>query len=326
MSQRNSDTSSQNSPRMSRGSVSLSSPSHTLLKRACSKTAKGSSIIKKDGSVIITKNGKIVTVRPDREVRRDRSFSGFEDLKVRHENGVTKSLSELNMNDKIELTPLLHHSLQVKGVNGAGNVRISPTRMQFSHSSLTKIDSVDENELESHQMGNRLRIPSRLDRQISQSSDAVSGYPGAVTQPAISQSERSNSPSVSIKSDLDDVFVQSPEKLGPMYHSQDGLLDSMPLQPVLKDSVSKARSENNLDSAENVSHKTKSKVTNSSKNIAYKVPMLRCPSVEKLDVAASIPRCSSDASSVRRLMPRSPLFVRRWLSNKLIDQSSKVKM
>lgn len=324
LSRRMSDTSSQNSPRMSR-SWSTSSPTHTLLRRATSKTAKGSSIIRKDGSLIITKNGKIISVRRDTDaVKRDRSFSGFEDMKIRNKNGVTKSLSELNVNDTIELTPLLSRNLQ--SVSSASPACNTPTRMKFSHTSLTKIDSVDENEGDSQQQGNRLKIPGRLDRQLSQSSDAVVNCAREVTQPKIlTPSDRSNSPSISVKSDSDDVFVQSPDKLNPTYHSQDGLLDTMPLKPVLKDSYQIARSENNLDSAEKAADKKTKPKVNSSTNISYQVPLLRYPSVEKLDIRTSIPRCSSDASTTRKLMPRSPLYIRRFLSNKRVDQQAKMK-
>ena len=311
-------------------SLSTSSPTHTLLRRATSKTAKGSSIIRKDGSLIITKNGKIISVRRDTDsVKRDRSFSGFEDITIRRTNGVTKSLSELNVNDKVELTPLLQRDIQELVQNNTNHACNMPTRMKFSHSSLTKIDSVDENEIET-QHGNRLKIPGRLDRHLSQSSDAVANIPtGEDTLPIIlTPSDRSNSPSISMKSECDDVFVQSPDKLNPTYHSQEGLLNTMPLEPVLKDSNQFARSENHLDSMEKgkiPETKSKVKVTNSSSNISYKIPLLRYPSIEKLDTHAAIPRCSSDATTVRKLMPRSPLYIRRFLSNKRIDQPAKQK-
>lgn len=330
MSRRDSDASSQNSPRMSR-SMSTSSPTHTLLRRATSKTAKGSSIIRKDGSLIITKNGKIISYRHDADsVKRDRSFSGFEDLENRRNtNGVTKSLSELRIGDRVELTPLLKRNDGVSSISSPTSGSSTPPRMKYSHTSLTKIDSVEENETnDSQPAGNRLNIPaSKLDRQLSQSDTAVALLPGGATKPAIvAPSEKSNSPSVSIRSDLDDVFIQSSEKLNPVYHSQDGLLNTMPLTPVLKDSNQIARSENDLDKDSELAEKvTKIPASNSSTNIAYKVPLLRCPSIEKLDTPTSIPRCSSDAGSIRKLQPRSPLYIRRWLSNKLVDQPSKAK-
>ncbi|XP_045168470.1 neuromedin-K receptor-like isoform X2 [Mercenaria mercenaria] len=322
--QRNSeDCSSLNSVHLSR-TTSVSSPSHTLLRRATSKTAKGSSIIRKDGSVIITKNGKIISVRRDMDsLKRDKSFSGFEDVKARHTNGLSKCYSEVNMTDKgtVELSPLLKTN---NNIGGYKSPRRSPltsrdnVNTKFGHTSLTKIDSVDETETEFNE--NRLRLPQR---QLSRPSQSMTILPREETSPSIhSQENLSNSPSV--KSDLDDVFV-SP--VPTIYSSQEGMLNSMSLQPVIKDKKKLAKSDNQLDEIESLDASTISKSKKSlskSSNVVYKVPLLRYPSVEKLDVPSQIPRCSSDASSIPKLgLPRSALHVRRWFSNKNIDNTQK---
>ncbi|XP_060574844.1 melanopsin-like isoform X4 [Ruditapes philippinarum] len=319
------DCSSLNSVHLSR-TTSVSSPSHTLLRRATSKTAKGSSIIRKDGSVIITKNGKIISVRRDIDsLKRDKSFSGFEDMKTRHTNGLSKSFSELDMNEKrkIEFSPLLKAN---NNLGGQRSPRRSPltsrdnVNSKFGHTSLTKIDSVDETETEFND--NRLRLPQR---QMSRPSQSLTILPGEETSPSIhSQENLSISPSV--KSDLDDVFVQSPEPV--VFSSQEGMLNSMTLQPVVKDKKHLAKSDNQLDdinSTESSDIKKSKKSLSRSTNVVYKVPLLRYPSVEKLDVHSQIPRCSSDASSIPKLIPRSQLHVRRWLSNRNVDTTQKSK-
>ena len=325
--QRNSDDcSSLNSVHLSR-TTSVSSPSHTLLRRATSKTAKGSSIIRKDGSVIITKNGKIISVRRDVDsLKRDKSFSGFEDMKTRHTNGLSKSYSELDMNDKrkIEFSPLLnsknnlgvHRSPRHSPLTSRDNVN-----SKFGHTSLTKIDSVDETETEFND--NRLRLPQR---QLSRPSQSLTNFPREETSPTI-QSQDNLSISPSVRSDLDDVFVQSPEPV--IFSSQEDVLKSMSLQPVVKDKKKLAKSDNQLDdihdSREALDIRKNKKSLSKSSNVVYNVPMLRFPSIEKLDVCSEIPRCSSDASSIPKLVPRSQLHVRRWLSNKNVDSTQKSK-
>lgn len=309
---RNSEYSSQTSLHTLR-TASVSSPTHTLLRRATSKTAKGSSIIRKDGSVIITKNGKIISVRRDTDsVKRDRSFGGFEDLKTRH-NGVSKSLSEINAVDNIEMSPLL----KVKKKRSPGYSPNSSSEnfiKNFGHPSLTKIDSVDENEIEAK--GNNLRPPERHLSKKSRSLSEITGEEGSPS--VVSQDNKSYSPSV--KSESDDVFVQSPVII--TFGSQEGMLNAMPLTPAFKDHSRIAKSDMQLDtqnSTEHLTRKQKGKVAKSSCSV-HKPHVLRYPSVERLDVQSPIPRCSSDASTIRRLMPKSPLYVRRWLSNKAVDK------
>lgn len=301
--------------------TSVSSPSHTLLRRATSKTAKGSSIIRKDGSVIITKNGKIISVRRDADsVRRDRSFSGFEDMKARQTNGVSRSYSERNIIDKdrVDLIPLLKIRNSVSRSPLSSNENVNS---KFGHTSLTKIDSVDESEIESQD--NKLLPP---ERQLSSQSQSLTLLPReGSSAPILPQRNKSNSSSV--KSDLDDVFIQSPVRI--TYNSQEGMLNAMPLQPTIKAQVKLAKSDMqlNIDISASASNKAGSNALSPSKssNVVSKVPLMRYPSVEKLDVQFGIPRCSSDASTIRKLLPKSPLYVRRLLSNKNVDQTEKSK-
>lgn len=313
------DGSSLNSIYISRN-TSVSSPSHTLLRRATSKTAKGSSIIRKDGSIIITKNGKIISVRRDVDsIRRDKSFSGFEDIKDRQSNGMSKSFSELHMTDKekVELSPLLN----IKYSHRSPFSSRDNTCTKFGHTSLTKIDSVDETEVVEHH-GNHLHPPQR---QLSRHSQSLTILPREETSPSVlSQENSSNSPSV--KSDLDEVFIQTPVIV--TSSSQEGMLNAMPLQPVTKDKRNISKSDNRLDEREAKEPAANLKDRQSlakSSNVVFKIPLLRYPSVEKLDVPSQIPRCSSDASSIQKLSPRSPLYIRRWLSNKNVDNTQKSK-
>lgn len=312
---RSSDCSSQNSLHTLR-STSVSSPSHTLLRRATSKTAKGSSIIHKDGTIIITKNGKIISVRRDIDsIKRDTSFGGFEDLKTRH-NGVSKSLTEINAVDNVELSPLLQVTKKRSSPGHSPHSSSENFYKNFGHTSLTKIDSVDETETECKD--NKLRPPESHSSRNSQSLL----FPGEDTSPGIlSQENKSNSPSV--KSDLDEVFIQSPVII--TFGSQEGMLNSMPMTPVCKEAKKIAKSDMQLDiESKEKSGKEMKNMSKSSHNV-QKIPVVRYPSVERLDVQSFIPRCSSDASTIRKLLPKSPLYVRRWLSNKTVGNDQKSK-
>ncbi|KAJ8313838.1 hypothetical protein KUTeg_008399 [Tegillarca granosa] len=68
---------SQISARISRNSTASNISSHKLLRKVTSKTAKGSSIIRRDDSIILVKNGKVVSVREDAAFKKTSSDDVF---------------------------------------------------------------------------------------------------------------------------------------------------------------------------------------------------------------------------------------------------------
>lgn len=68
---------SQISARISRNSTASNISSHKLLRKVTSKTAKGSSIIRRDDSIILVKNGKVVSVREDAAFKKSSSDDVF---------------------------------------------------------------------------------------------------------------------------------------------------------------------------------------------------------------------------------------------------------
>lgn len=340
-SRRNSDdTSSHSSVHLSRKTSlppSGASPTHTLLRRATSKTAKGSSLIRKDGSIILTKNGKIISVRPDRTaVHRDRSFQGFADINSRKENGISKSLSEINVLKRggVELAPLLaranpstRSSRSLSNHSRPSSAHSSSSKLY--HTSLTKIDSVDESENCIDCRDNKLKLPNaqgnsstakpnsltKLSEGATRNSSS-SSYHG-LTCPEIEHPDDECMPSspvvITIESDNSE-----PNFIIPNFIVRD---KSNKITGKLKSS----KSENMLQKVEASSvneNKSKTNICKSSDDV-FTVPVLRYPSVERLDVKV-VTRSSSDASITRQIAPGSPLYKRRWLSNKSI-QGDQVK-
>ena len=310
---RSSEASSVNStlPR----NASTSSPTHTLLKRATAKTAKGSSIIKKDGSLIITKNGKIISVRQDRNaIKRDQSFSGFDGVDRHTTNGVSKSLSEINVarSDRIELTPLLHRQrtrdTSCNSISSQSSFCGHRDGAHNFHASLSKIESVDETECIPENDHGSERYPARKKSR-------------EVTSPIEMETVYNYSPS--IKSDEDDVFVKSPITIN--CNSQELDLNTLSVKPNIRQKGQLSKSDMRLDKPpeqgsgntlkEPFSDTDKSK--SKSSDLVFTIPLLRCPSVERLDLPpTAIPRCSSDATALRKLKTESPLYKRRFLMKK----------
>lgn len=322
-SRRNSDETSSHCSRKPSVSPSGLSPTHSLLRRATSKTAKGSSIIRRDGSIILTKNGKIISVRPDTSaMQRDRSFQKLND--TRQEEGKSKSLTDINSlkQGDIEITPLLVRTSDALRSSTSLSSRPSSIHSSSSrifHSSLTKIDSVDETEQSASQTENELKPPTnrsvKAKLSIKEHKDKQSG---------IKNSTNIDTNGPELETDL--CLPSSPVTI--KVFSDDTESTSYTSGYKTKTSLKNAKSENALleltSAAEN---DTRSKVNMSkSSNDVFTVPILRYPSVERLDTQVVSTRRSSDAIAVRKLAPRSPLYKRRWLSNKSIqDDQTKTK-
>lgn len=335
-SRRNSDdTSSHGSVRLSRKtsvSPSGTSPTHSLLRRATSKTAKGSSIIRKDGSIILTKNGKIISVRPDRNatVHRDRSFQGFADIDKRIENGgMSKSLTDINAfkHGKVELSPLLARTGNPQNRSARSlSERSSPSSAHSSssklfHSSLTKIDSVDETEVSNAYKDNQLKPPDiRSSRSSSAKSKSLTEFPTETNCDNSSSSKVGTSQPNQSQHTFDDN-PSSPVVI--KIESSDSVPDSVSRVKPLENKLKISKSENMLQELDVEAKlvgdkKSKTNISKSSDNV-FTVPVLRYPSVERLDVQV-VSRCSSDVSISRKYAPRSPLYKRRWLSNKSVQE------
>ena len=335
-SRRNSDdTSSHGSVRLSRKtsvSPSGTSPTHSLLRRATSKTAKGSSIIRKDGSIILTKNGKIISVRPDRNatVHRDRSFQGFADIDKRIENGgISRSLTDINAfkHGEVELSPLLARTGNPQNRSARSlSERSSPSSAHSSssklfHSSLTKIDSVDETEVSNTYKDNQLKPPDiRSSRSSSAKSKSLTEFPNETNWDNSSSSKVGTSQPNQSQHTLDDN-PSSPVVI--KIESSDSVPDSVSRVKPLENKLKNSKSENMLQELDVEAKlvgdkKSKTNISKSSDNV-FTVPVLRYPSVERLDVQV-VSRCSSDVSIARKYAPRSPLYKRRWLSNKSVQE------
>ena len=325
-SRRNSDETSSHCSRKPSISPSGLSPTHSLLRKATSKTAKGSSIIRRDGSIILTKNGKIISVRPDTSlIQRDRSFQGLQDIDTRQEEGKSKSMTDINAlkGGDIEMTPLL-----VRTNNGFGNSAslssrpssIHSSASRIFHSSLTKIDSVDETEQSVNQTENELKPPTNRSVKSKTSSKECKGKSYSIKGSTIPDT---NSPDLDLQSDL--CFPSSPVTI--KVFSDDTKLSPYTSNYDSKSSLKSAKSENALLELTPLAQTDKMSKVNMSKssNDVFTVPILRYPSVERLDTQV-VPRRTSDAIFVNKLAPRSPLYKRRWLSNKSIpDDLTKTK-
>ena len=322
-SRRNSDDTSSHCSRKPSVSPSGLSPTHSLLRRATSKTAKGSSIIRRDGSIILTKNGKIISVRPDTSaMQRDRSFQRLKDIDTRQEEGKSKSMNDINSIKRgvIEITPLLvktNDALRSSTSLSSRPSSVHSSTSRIFHSSLTKIDSVDETEQSVSQTENELKPPTN--RSVK-SKIFIKDHKDKLCSIKTSTNIDINSPELET-----DLCISSPIAI--KVFSDDTVSTSFTSDYETKTSLKNAKSENALlelmSSPENGT-RSKANMSKSSDDV-FTVPMLRYPSVERLDTQV-VSRRSSDAAFVRKLAPRSPLYKRRWLSNKSIqDDQTKSK-
>lgn len=176
-SRRNSDESI-HSLRLGRNSVtSPSASSHKLIRQLTSKTAKGSSLIRRDGSIIMIKNGKIISMRRDPSFCKmsDDVFLPSPSDSACHSIGRSHSNSSMLNKVKEESTesePLL------KGENSSKTKMLT---VENGHIGLTEVTSPDKNHnIQNHsdqsesskQQSPRKRL-MRLPRVSSSSEDNI---------------------------------------------------------------------------------------------------------------------------------------------------------
>ncbi|KAK3603656.1 hypothetical protein CHS0354_017372 [Potamilus streckersoni] len=365
-SRRNSDgASSTSSLKISRSNASCSSPTqtHTLLRRATSKTAKGSSIIKKDGSLIITKNGKIISVRQDIPLKKQQStfdFASAVAVSSTRKNGISKSLSDINecnQENGAELAPLLNRperqnkasSSQCDSISDQSELSFtnSPQLLKsrypkmWHHTSLTKIDSIDtdaDQRKKETSCENRLpcddsisvNIETYSSEKIEQNSDnnranLLETYKIMDVKLLSQTSNRSDNSAVSGDSrTFDDVFQDDDGR------EEQILITFSPDKSILEEMPLEpsprhklAKSDLFLDLESEQNKKKNNIKSTKSSDVIFTVPLLKGPSMEHLDALFLIPRSSSDASSLSPHFKNSPLYKRRWLSRRGITDPEK---
>ena len=312
-----------------RASISVPgvSPSHSLLRRATSKTARGSSIIRKDGSIILTKNGKIISVRPDNgTIKREQSFQGYLDTKDRNENNVPKSKSDININKHGGTNAFPHLPrvlLSASSMSSLDHYRAAPTTHSSSsrlyHSSLTKIDSVDEAaETVNVNAGNELKPPKAGVCILPVKSKSSNCVESEIDDDASSKLLDDKMYFDTQDNYLSDTSAGSSQVIINV-ESDDSIAGSVPLLKKKNNTALKsAKSENGLDHElfSDDQKRAKKSIINISKscNDMFSVPMLKCPSLEHLDKRGSLVE-----KLVEKSVSSSPMYKRRWLSNKTIQ-------
>ena len=318
------ETSSHGSvPQSRKASITGTSPSHSLLRRATSKTAKGSSIIRKDGSIILTKNGKIISVRPDNTaIKRDHSFQGYGGTEKGIENGIPKSKSDINIVKRdgvwVELSPLLPGAVSSPRSSklSLDYSRPSSTHSSSSklyHSSLGKIDSVDETEIVNDHKVNELK-PPEIRTGISLTKSRPLGKDQELANYDYSNSSLDETKGFNLsKNYLDDTCdVSSPVIIN--IESDDWVHGSMSQTKLNKSVLKSSKSETVLDQESVIDSQknAKSKMHASrSYDDVFTVPVLKCPSLERLDRPILY-----DEMTTRKFIPSYPVYKRRWLPYK----------
>ena len=299
-------------------------------------------------------------------IKREQSFQGlpYLDTKDRNENNVPKSKSDIditcNKHGGTNVSPYLPRVLlSASSTSSLDHYRAPPSTHSSSsrlyHSSLTKIDSVDEaaetvngnagnvgNELKPPNAGVRiLPVKSKslncVERDIDDDAsskllddkmyfDIQNNYLSAS-----SQAKGTNSTSflthvrnevelvpLACEDDLSDTSAVSSQIIINV-ESNDSIAGSVPLLKNQNNAALKsAKSENVLDHKlfSDDQKKAKNSIINISKSCddVFSVPMLKCPSLEHLDKRGSL-----EAKLVEKSVSSSPMYKRRWLSNKTIQ-------
>ena len=190
--------------------------------------------------------------------------------------------------------------LSASSTSSLDHYRAPPTTHSSSsrlyHSSLTKIDSVDEAaEPVNVNAGNELKPPSAGVRILPVKSKSLN----------------------CVESEIDDDA--SSKLLEDKMYFDDSIAGSVPLLKNPNNTALKsAKSENVLDHElfSDDQKRAKKSIINISKscNDVFSVPMLKCPSLEHLDKRGSLVE-----KLVEKSVSSSPMYKRRWLSNKTIQ-------
>lgn len=254
------------------------SSTHKLLRKLTGKTAKGSSIIKRDGSVILVKNGKIVSMRED--VRRRNPSGDLDDVFL-------PSSSPLADKYKNGTRPPLIRQ---------PNLNI----LYESNSERVVLGQAKEN-------GSALRCRSISEEDVKSSTHSIEKVNSSAPNIEILISEATNADETQTVTDNLCPQCQRLSTFKPLEtRCSHGLFPS----PV---TIRRSRSDTIRQSASNSPEETVHLLSKSDQNV-YKLPLLASPSspsFERLKTPAQTNGTASDGE----INVNVPLYTRRWLKH-----------
>lgn len=269
-------------------------PIQSLIKKSLSKTAKGSSIIRRDDSVVITKNGKIVSVRSNREQNKAKRDG------VYYPNRATNRSS---------------------GASEKGEEKTKENGMD-----VIELESQLENGFSTHQDGSTLMKFSKSETSFGQHNEALDDLYDTEFNSLESNRESNEIEGINISiqnfddddgTDFEDNGAESSgiiENFGETTTKKTDLGENSLLkQPPALDSMEKLiKNDFTCDTSpeKNLTNLLPCKST----DVVFKVPFLRCPSQEHLDIPSSIQRSASDLDIKSR--NDIPQYKRRWTFSK----------
>nr|XP_022303049.1 neuropeptide Y receptor type 4-like isoform X3 [Crassostrea virginica] len=260
------------------------SSTHKLLRKLTGKTAKGSSVIKRDGSVILVKNGKIVSMRED--VRRRNTSGDLDDVFLpnsspiveKYKNGTRPPLTRQpnlnvlyeNSSERVELGDLKEngtaHALMCRSISEEdlkSSYKRSVDKVNSSSQNIEILISEAPN-LEHNQLEKECPHCKRLSTFKPLENRCVHG-----------------------------MFLSSPN------------------------AIKRSRSDTIRISSDNQSEETMQLLSKSDQNV-YKLPLLKSPSLERLKMHAQMNGTASDSE----INVTVPLYTRRWLKNNSASQQT----
>lgn len=260
------------------------SSTHKLLRKLTGKTAKGSSVIKRDGSVILVKNGKIVSMRED--VRRRNTSGDLDDVFLpnsspiveKYKNGTRPPLTRQpnlnvlyeNSSERVELGDLKEngtaHALMCRSISEEdlkSSYKRSVDKVNSSFQNIEILISEAPN-LEHNQLEKECPHCKRLSTFKPLENRCVHG-----------------------------MFLSSPN------------------------AIKRSRSDTIRISSDNQSEETMQLLSKSDQNV-YKLPLLKSPSLERLKMHAQMNGTASDSE----INVTVPLYTRRWLKNNSASQQT----
>lgn len=256
------------------------SSTHKLLRKLTGKTAKGSSIIKRDGSVILVKNGKIVSMRED--VRRRNTSGDLDDvflpssspLADKYKNGTRPPLiRQPNLN-------ILYESNSEKVVLG---------RTKYNEN------------------GSALMCRSISEEDLKSSRHSIEKVNSSAPNIEILISEATNAEETQTVTDSMCSQCQRLSTFKPMESRCSHGLYPSPL------TIRRSRSDTIRHSATDPSEETVHLLSKSEQNV-YKLPLLASPSSRSFE-RLKTPAQTNGTASDSELNANVPLYTRRWLKH-----------
>ena len=306
---------------------------------------KGNSIIESNGSVIIMKGGKIVSVRSENKLTPKSPLlqHGHKTLA----NGCSKNTHKINGNS-IELTPLMHNDsdIELAPLIHDSDMELTPLEHNTTDIELAPIlqngcDSRRENgemyenddvfEESSKQQCGGDEIKAEMSAECNPPENVVDSVTGkhVEEEPRNCCSEKRKTISPILNIQCCDTNTKSEPNGENSCHNQtncgiiinidedDRVLEVMPLTPRTKHKI--ARSDLSLFKDEK-SGLTKISSTKSQQNMLR--PFTRLPSVEHLDLPVSLSRSASDTDMKSK---SAVLTHRRWTFSKIETEGSNDK-